>query len=170
MCDYMNGVVTSGSYFTYNGVRYGEGTEVLFKKEFYEKNNEFNAYTHRLYIERYKRVLASIKYENGKEVWALSKSNFWPMVSYRYADIDPYRDIEKIVTPVWYYTPKELVKLRLQNGTWFWHVWWQTLIYAVCLLISPLFQQWYLIWTIGLYAYLRICYIELARGGYNRGW
>lgn len=170
---YVNGYITHGSYFTYKGRRYGCGTVVKFTDDFYKRQNDYSDrpwFTFGEYRKRFIKVFSSIKYENGKETWSFGNENFFPMIDRKYTDVAPDRDIEKIVTPVWYYEPKELAKMRLREGIWIWYVWPQTLIYALCLLISPLFQQWYLIWTIGLYAYLRLCYIKLSEGGLNRGW
>ena len=41
MDEYVSGYITSGSYFTYKGVRYGEHTQVLFTEEFYKKVGEY---------------------------------------------------------------------------------------------------------------------------------
>lgn len=156
---YISGCVTSGDYFTYHGVRYGRHTHIRFKKAVYERIGQVPN-------QRY-TTFYSIKYINGAMVWRCGQN--W-MCTEQHANIVPDRDIEVIITPVYYYTPKELVKKRLKDGTWFSYIWKQTLIYALCLLISPVLQQWYLIWTIGLYAYLRLCYIELSKGEFNRGW
>lgn len=176
MGDYINGYVTGGDYFTYKGVRYGQYTKVLFKEEFYKSHNEYIDPMKNYSCETmggwkfpYFRTLRSIKSESGKIVWNFSKNDFL-LSTHHYIDIDPERDIEKIITPVWYMEPKELVKKRLNEGTWIWYVLPQTLFYAACLLVSPIFKQWYLIWTIGLYIYIRLCYIELSKGELNRGW
>lgn len=172
---YINGYVTSGDYFVYKGIRYGRYTKILFKDEFYERFNETikpNWANVRLWGWKYPyfRTFHSIGCENGKTVWRLNRPNWEILKPDDYVDVDPERDIEKIVVPVWYMEPKELVKLRLENGTWINYIWPQTLVYALCLLVSPIFQQWYLIWTVGLWLYLRLCYIELSRGELNRGW
>lgn len=148
LCSY----ITGGSFFTYKGVRYGKGTQIRFTEEFYkriEKPTQFS-------FSKRKDHFESITIENGKEIWHVWNSG-------DLKDVIPDRDIYNIVYPVYYYEPKELARQRLQNGTWFDYVWKQTLFYAACLLISPLFKEWYLIWTIGLYAYLRLCYIALSK-------
>lgn len=159
MNEYIGGCVTSGDYFTFRGVRYGRHTKLRFKKEVYERVGKV---PNKRYTTFY-----SIQNNNGETVWHCGKD--W-LCTEQHANIVPDRDIEVIITPVYYYTPKELVKHRFQDGTWFAYIWKQTLIYAVCLLVSPILQQWYLIWTTGLYLYLRLCYIELSRGELNRGW
>ena len=156
---YVGGCMSSGSYFTYKGVRYGEYTNVRFKKEVYERIGKV---PNRKYTTFY-----WIKEKNGKNVWGCGQ---WLHIFERHEDIVPDRDIEAIITPVYYYTPWELVKKRFKDGTWFGYIWSQTLIFALCLLFSPLLKQWYLIWTMGLYMYLRLCYIELSRGELDRGW
>ena len=167
---YDKGCVTSGSHFTYQGVEYGKYTIILFKEEFYKRVGEWFApmkaqsWTLKLgYKYPYFRTFSHATVENGKTVWHFS-SGSTQLVTHHFVDVDPERDIEKIITPVYYYTPKELVKKRLNNGTWILYVWKQTLIYLLCLLISPIFQEWYIIWTTGLYLYLRLCYIELSKG------
>ena len=163
---YINGYVTSGSYFTYKGVRYGQYTEVLFTEEFYKKVGEYkDSWIGRR--QRYFRTLMSIKTENGEQVWNFGTHG---MIGHKYIDIDPERDIERIIIPVYYMEPEELVKKRLKDGTWISYIWQETLFYVFCLLVSPIFKEWYLIWTIGLYAYLRISYIKLSKGELNRGW
>ena len=176
MDHYINGYVTRGDYFVYKGVRYGRYTKILFTEDFYKRVGE--------YIEPWKargwlgsgwkfpyfKTFHSIGYENGKTIWRLNKTNWEILKPDEYYDIDPERDIENIITPVWYLEPKELVKLRFSNGSWINYIWRQTVAYVLCLLISPIFQQWYLIWTVGLWLYLRLCYIELSRGELNRGW
>lgn len=161
--DYLGGCVTNGDYFTYQGVRYGMYTKILFKDEVYERMND-DPKKHSVIARHWKypyfRTFRSIKNENGKKVWAFG----YPLVDKRYPDIIPDRDIEKIITPIYYYEPKELVKKRLKEGTWFKYIWQQTLVYALCLLISPIFQDWWVIWTTGLYLYIRLSYIELSRG------
>lgn len=170
---YINGIVTSGSCFTYNGVRYGRGTQVEFTKEFLE-NTKMNAQEKidkfGYYTGGNTTVFHSIEQRNGQLIWKLNYPSCTMCKPYEYINIVPNRDIAKIIIPVWYYEPKELTKQRLGNGTWIFYVWKQTLIYTLCLLISPIFQEWYLIWTIGLYLYLRLCYIELSKGELNRGW
>ena len=80
----------------------------------------------------------------------------------RYVDINPDRDIYAIVHPVYYYEPKELFLKRWHDGTWIDHIWPQTLFYVLCLLVSPVLKQWYLVWTLGTYLYLRTSYITLS--------
>ena len=170
MESYINGVITDGDHFTYQGVRYGKYTKVLFTEEFYKRHKEIvdlNKYYGWKFP--YFRTFSHVKYENGKTVWCFGKKDIF-FVQNNYTDIDFEKDIEKIVTPVWYYEPKELVKKRLNEGSWILYVWPQTLFYLICLLVSPIFQEWYLIWTIGLYIYLRLCYIRLSKGELNRGW
>jgi len=163
---HLGGYATSGSYFTYNGVRYGRRTLIQFSDEF-KKNIKAHVkpgtYSNLAnYPGRFRGLTPfnSVKDDNGQLVWAFG----CPIVSDWIINFVPDRDIEKIITPVYYLTPKEMVKQRLKDGTWIACVWPQTLFYIVCLLISPLFKQWYIIWTTGLYLYLRICYIELSRG------
>lgn len=177
MADYVSGYVTSGSYFVYQGVRYGQYTQILFTEDFYKRVGE--------YIDPLKtnctaiwcgwkypyfKIFHSIEQRDGKMVWKLNKPKFTMFKPKEYLDIDPERDIEKIVTPVYYMEPKELVKKRLNDGTWINYIWPQTLFFVVCLLISPVLQQWYLIWTLGTYLYLRTSYITLSKGELNRGW
>lgn len=160
---YLGGCVTNGSYFTYKGVRYGKYTQILFKDNVYERLNDVPKYLSvRTWGSKspYFRTFRDIQQVNGKNVWLLG----YPLATQRYVDIDPDRDIEQIIIPIYYYEPKELVKKRLMDGTWIWYIWPQTLFYIVCLLVSPVFQQWYIIWTTGLYLYLRIAYIKLSRG------
>ena len=170
---YINGCVTNGSYFTYRGVRYGMYTKVLFTEKFYEKVGE--SYENKRHVGPaiscgwkypYFRTFDSIITENGKRVWRFGGRDL-TVVNHKYLDIDPNKDIAKIIVPVYYYEPKELVKLRLSNGSWIIHVLPQTLIYMLCLIISPILQQWYLIWTLGLGIYLHICYIKLSKGCLN---
>lgn len=160
---YIDGVVTSGSYFTYEGVRYGQYTIVTFTKEGF-KHHGLTYYNRTLTFHSIERG------EDGKLIWKFCVPNFAPYYPLELHDFDWGRDIEKIATPVYYMTPRELAKSRLRDGTWIFYVWQQTLVYVLCLIISPIFQQWYLIWTMGLYLYLRLCYIELSKGGLNRGW
>lgn len=161
---HLGGYMTSGSYFTYHGVRYGKYTQFLFTKEFFRNiKQHVEPGTHSGTAHYYARGLTtfhSIEEKNGKLIFYFGD----PLIYDRIVDFVPDRDIEKIVTPVYYLTPKEMVKHRLKDGTWFGCIWGQTLFYVVCLIISPLFQQWYLIWTVGLYLYLRIAYIELSKG------
>lgn len=163
--NYMWGETTEGSYFIFNGVRYGEYTEVLFKEEFYKNVEKFDAsklhprfWGHK---EPYFRTFRDIKDVNGKKLWLFGRY----LIGKRYYNIVPERDIEKIVTPVYYMTPRELVKKRIKNGSWILYVWMETLVYCFILLVSPLFKQWYLLWTVGLGLYLLIAYKKLSKGG-----
>ena len=163
---HLGGYATSGSYFVYKGVRYGRRTLIHFTKEF-EKNVRKHVQPGTLsnlaeYPGRFRRPTPfnMIKEENGQLIWAFGSAG----ISDRFVNFVPDRDIAEIVTPVFYLTPKEMAKQRLKDGTWIAYVWPQTLFYIFCLLISPLFKQWYIIWTTGLYLYLRVCYIELSRG------
>lgn len=143
--------VTGCSYFTYKGVRYGEGTKIRFNQQFYDSRNK----KHRCYEKV--EILKCI--EDGGKVWHCGQH-----ITYeRYEDVVPDRDIYGIVKPYYYYVPKELVQERLRDGTWILYIWPQTLFYTLCLIVSPIFQEWYLIWTIGLYAYLRLSYIALSK-------
>ena len=163
---YLGGYATSGSYFTYKGVRYGRRTLIKFSDEFRERiRNHVKPGTYSNlanYPGRFRgpTPFNAIKEENGQKVWLFGS----PMVTDWIIDFVPDRDIVEIVTPIYYLTPREMVKQRLKDGSWILYVWPQTLFYIFCLLISPLFKQWYIIWTTGLYLYLRICYIELSRG------
>lgn len=163
---YLNGVVTSGSYFVYKGVKYGKYTKVSLTPEAYNRYGlHYTTFNPRVF------VFHSIEEdEDGNEVWKLCLPNFAPFYPKDFYGIVPERDFEPTMVPVYYMTPRELVKSRLRDGTWIFYVWQQTLVYVLCLIISPIFQQWYLIWTMGLYLYLRLCYIELSKGGLNRGW
>lgn len=147
------GNVTGGSFFTYHGIRYGKGTQIRFNQQFYDTRNKPYSWSKR------KEEFDSIVIEGGKSIWRCGICG----IGERYADVVPDRDIYAIIKPYYYFEPKELVRTRLQNGTWINYVWKQTLFYVVCLLISPIFKEWYLIWTIGLYAYLRLCYIALSK-------
>lgn len=171
---YTGGVVTDGPHFTYKGVEYGCYTKVLFTDDFYKKVGE--------YVEPWKmpaktcgykypwfRTLDCTIMKDGKKFWCFQGYNS-VLATHRYADIDFDKDIEKIMTPVYYYEPMDLLKKRFRDGTWFWHIAKETLIYAACLLVSPIFKEWYLIWTIGLYIYLRFCYINLTQGELYNGW
>ena len=159
MSEYVGGCVTGGSYFTYKGVRYGECSRIRFKKEFYESRG---MQPNPKYITFYE-----IKQVDGHLVW---QCGYHLMRLERHSDVVPDRDIEEIVTPIYYYEPKELVKKRLKNGSWIIYIWPQTLIYILCLIISPLFKEGYLMWTTGLLIYLRICYVALSKGELYRGW
>ena len=159
MSEYVGGYVTGGSYFVYKGVRYGKYTKFKFKKEVYQSMNDRE---YRCCITFYE-----ITMRDGQLIWNCGNH----LVRFiRYPDIVPDRDIEDIVTPIYYYEPKDLVKKRLKEGSWIIYVWLQTLIYILCLLISLLFQQWYLFWTMGLLFYLRSCYVALSKGELYRGW
>lgn len=160
---YLNGVVTSGSYFKLDGVRYGQYTKVMFTEEGFKRHGL-------IYNNRILTFQSIEKDEDGNLIWKFCLPNFAPYYPKELHDFVWERDIKGIVAPVYYMTPRELVKSRLRDGTWIFYVWQQTLVYVLCLIISPIFQQWYLIWTMGLYLYLRLCYIELSKGGLNRGW
>jgi hypothetical protein len=165
LCSF-NGYVTSGSYFVYRGKKYGEFTEVEFTDEFYKENiKPVNMTAAEILGHGYAKTrnFVSVGTKNGKEVYFF-RNHQQSWTSEEYFDFIPDRDIKEIIRPTYYMKPKELIKLRLKNGTWFNYVWKQTLIYVLCLLISPVFKQWYLIWTTGLYLYLRLCYIELSKG------
>ena len=165
LCSF-NGYVTCGSYFVYKGEKYGEFTEVRFTDEFYKENiKPVNMTAAEILGHGYAKTrnFVSVGTKNGKEVYFF-RNHQQSWTSEEYFDFIPDRDIKEIIRPTYYMKPKELIKLRLKNGTWFNYVWKQTLIYVLCLLISPVFKQWYLIWTTGLYLYLRLCYIELSKG------
>ena len=162
---YTKGYVTDGASFIYKGVRYGCHTKILFTEEFYKSHKETigvdkNSVMYDSKIFQYYRTLHSIVMENGKIEWRFGTT----LISNRYYDIDPEKDIEKIIIPVYYMEPKELVMQRLSNGTWINYIWAQTLFFIFCLIISPVFKQWYLIWTMGTYLYLRTSYITLSKG------
>ena len=174
---YVDGYVTSGTYFTYQGVKYGEYTQVLLTEEFYKRVGEYvNPVETRSwaitcgYNFPYFRVFRGIEHRDGKTIWKLSRPKATMFKPNEYIDIDPEKDIKKIVIPVWYVEPKELVKMRLGNGTWIKYIGGQTLFYVFCLLASLLTYQWYLVWIIGTYIYLRTSYITLSKGELNRGW
>ena len=173
MDPYINGYITNGSYFTYKGVRYGRYTEILFTKDFHRRHPPafrpmWAFYTGGNWMDHIpcRRTFHSIVIENGKEVWRFGD----PMIYHKYDDIDPDRDIEAINVPVWYLEPKEMVKKRLMDGTWINYIWPQTLFYIFCLLASLITYEWYIVWIIGTYVYLRTSYITLSKGELNRGW
>lgn len=163
MWEYINGYVTSGRYFVYKGVRYGAYTVVQFSDEFLKRNGDLRTTWH---PRRGHRKLQSIVEKDGKLEWRFGDI----LIENRYYDVDPDKDIEKIVTPVWYLTPKEMVKKHLDDGTWIDYLWPQTLFYIFCLLASLITYQWYLVWIMGTYIYLRTSYITLSKGVLNRGW
>lgn len=166
---YSRGYITHGSYFVYKGIKYGEHTTVLFKEDFYERVGDHETDPMRFFGWKYPyyRMFQSIETKNDKMIWNFSTSDKWS-IDRSFVNFVPERDIEKIVGPVYYITPKELVKLRFNNGTWFNYIWQQTLAYLVCLLVTSICTQWYLTWTIGLYLYLRLCYIELSKEEFIR--
>lgn len=151
--------ITGCNYFVYKGVKYGKGTVFRFTHEFcckHEGRSPTDIYTQ----PSNPKTLLSLAHENGKIVWKIRNGGWQGEI--RYDDIVPDRDIYCILEPVYYYVPKELAKQRWHDGTWVNYIWKQTLFYVLCLLVSPIFKEWYLVWTIGLYAYLRICYIILS--------
>ena len=166
---YSRGYITHGSYFVYKEIKYGEHTTVLFKEDFYERVGDHETDPMRFFGWKYPyyRMFQSIETKNDKMIWNFSTSDKWS-IDRSFVNFVPERDIEKIVGPVYYMTPKELVKLRFNNGTWFNYIWQQTLAYLVCLLVTSICTQWYLTWTIGLYLYLRLCYIELSKEEFIR--
>ena len=161
------------NYFVYRGIKYGKGTKIRFTRDFYLRLKQYRTEVYRrnnpnsnftfsntYYREPEPSYFHYINIIDNKEEWICGSLAGTEM------EIIPDRDIQEILYAVYYFdplSPKELVKVRLKNGTWFDYIWKQTLFYVVCLLISPLFKQWYLIWTIGLYAYLRLCYIALSK-------
>ena len=145
--------ITCGSYFTYKGIRYGRGTIFRFTSEFYQNAGKSYNPHHR------KEQFDKIVVKDGKQMWHCGM--FCP--GYYYEDVIPDRDIWTIVQPVYYFEPKELVRQRLHDGSWIAYIWPQTLFYILCLIVSPIFQEWYLIWTVGLYVYLRTSYIKLSK-------
>ena len=149
--------ITCGDYFVYKGVKYGRGTVIRFNREFYKRQGRsydpFDVFHGRVEQFNYFTTV------DGKKAWRCDMLNPGEV----YVDVDPEKDIYAIVSPVYYYTPKELLKKRLKDGSWFGYIWSQTLFYIFCLLISPLFNQWYQIWIFGTYFYLRIAYITLSR-------
>lgn len=175
--NYTNGYVTCGSYFTYKGIRYGRYTQILFTEEFYKRANEYiDPCSTRSwaimggYKFPYFRVFHSVENKDGKEIWRLQRPKATDLKPTEYVDVDPERDIANIVKPVWYLEPKELVRMRLSNGTWMNYIGVQTLFFIICLLASLVTNQWYLVWTVGTYIYLRTSYITLSKGELNRGW
>lgn len=172
--DYVNGYMTSGSYFWYKGVRYGLGTKILFTEDFYKRVREYvnpHAITAGPAIRNglkypYFRKLQFIREIDGKIVWGFGN----PLIAHQYTDVDPERDIEKIITPVWYLTPEEMIKKRLSDGTWIEQVWPHTLILIFGLLFSLLFREWYLAWIMGPFVYWREVKKELSKGELNNGW
>ena len=163
---YTSGHVTSGSYFTYKGVRYGSDTVVLFTEAFYDRMGETAKYFEPQPY--YYRTFHDIKNVDGKMKWVFGKNRVYPL--FKYDAIDPEKDIRRIVRPVYFIEPKELVKLRLKNGTWINFIGKETLLYVLCLLISPIFQQWYAIWTTGLIWFLLYAYHELSKGALYNEW
>lgn len=146
--------ITNGDYFTYHGVKYGKGTKFQFESEYYQK--ALGKYMPR---DR-KETFNHFKTHNGKQIWCCG---FLDGVCDQYEAVDPDNDIKCITDPIYYLEQKELVNQRLNDGTWVNYIGMQTLFYLFCLLVSPLFNEWYLIWTIGLYVYLRTSYITLSK-------
>ena len=170
---YNSGYVTSGSYFTFQRVRYGSNTIVKFKDAFYDRMMETQSMQKNRLVrlgrkDPYYRTFHSISPDGCR--WHFGDRYDTIFNSYIYDNIVPDKDIEKIIVPVYYMEPKELVCLRLNNGSWIGYIWKETLFYAFWLLVSPIFNQWYLIWTIGLYVYLRTSYITLSKGELCNGW
>ena len=149
-------IITGGDYFVFKGERYGRGTKFRLNKRGYARNG--------ITIEDWevgkrKEEFYSLGIENGKQIWYCG---FAPAFVKKF-EIDPETDIYGITNPVYYLTPDELMKQRLKDGSWMHYIGPQTLFYLFCLLVSPLFKEWYLIWTIGLYIYLRTSYITLRK-------
>lgn len=162
---YINGYMTNGSYFVYQGVRYGRYTKVRFNDAFLARVGQLNS-RNEWSPHRGKRVFHSIAEVDGQKEWRFGDV----MIYDRYVDVDPDRDIEAVICPVWYLTPKEMVKKRLSDGTWINYVLPQTLFYIFCLLASLVTYDWPVMWIMGTYIYLRLAYIELSKGELNRGW
>lgn len=170
MDPFINGYVTYGSYFIYQGERYGQYTEVRFSDAFLERVGELND-RNRYNYNRGKRVFHSVETTNGKTLWKFwSPGGEMMKPQYEYYDIAPVKDIEAVIAPVWYRAPKEMVKKRLSEGTWIWYVLPQTLFYIFALLASLITYDWPVVWVMGTCLYLRLAYIELSKGEFNRGW
>ena len=163
--------ITWQNYFVYKGVKYGKGTKIKFTWEF---NQRFLIHT----MSKNKYWRAEADYRVGNKYYEPAPSWFWQIniidgkedwvcgyLAGTGIEIVPDRDIEEILVPAYYVeplTPRQLVKKRLKDGTWVNYIGAQTVFYVLCLIISPIFREWYLIWTIGLYLYLRTSYLTLS--------
>ena len=175
MCDYINGYVTDGCYFTFNGVKYGRYTQVLFKEDFYKRVGEYvtnsSGWAHLCgYKFPYFRALRSIKNVDGKLVWGFGSHKFYFMTTHRYTNIIPERDIERIIIPVYYMTPKELAKKRLREGNWFKYIGFDLICYLCILPVSLIFNDWLTLWIFATGVFIYKAYKELSKGELNSGW
>lgn len=147
--------VTKGDYFTYKGVKYGQKSIFILTENFY-KQATGKQY---VYPNNLKQEFDRYVYKDGKKLWHCG----WCCPGEYYEITDPDNQIKGVPYPVYYMEADELVHQRLRDGSWMDKIGFKTLCYLFLLLISPLFNQWYLVWTIGLYWYLRTSYIELSK-------
>lgn len=167
MSEHKHPYIVGGSYFTYKGVRYGVKTRVKFSKEFYSRaGTAYNWHGLRFQdLDRYYQYIGDTWFV-GEWRSSESGSKYLRFAFYEHMQhIDPDKDIVEITRPIYYYDPptqKDIRQKRLKNGTWFLYIWDITLWYILALLVSPIFTQWYVIWTSGTYVYLRFCWIRLS--------
>lgn len=147
--------ITHGSYFIANGVKYGQGTTLRMSQSFYKRHGIKKSpykYTNEIFYEIVKR--------DGKTLWGFGK---WYGAK-KYYELNTETDIEAIMSPVYYYIPKELAKERLKNGTWIQYVSGiETLCLIAWMIVILVAKDWFTGWIFGFIVYGYSLYKRLSK-------
>ena len=165
--------VIGGSYFTYKGVQYGNGTKLQYTFDFHKrvlmnanKNNPYwkPQYDYKMYEEYYtpKPVwFNQIYYYKGQERWGCGML----ACDAPGMEIVPDRDFKEILIPVYYVeppTPKELFDERMHDGTWINYIPGFIPVYICWMLFCLISNQWLTGWVLGTYLFLRLSYLKIS--------
>ena len=156
------------SYFVLNinekGKQYilAEGTEIQFKREFCCRANPFISPNLRSSASAGLPMTSKFSHtyvdSDGKTMWVFNNA----MVK----DFNWDRDVEKIIKIVPYVPPKtekEKIQEKFDNGTAMKYIWFDTIVYIMCLMFSLFFYEWYIGWIGGTIIYYFVCKEKLSK-------
>lgn len=140
-------------YFNYKGQRFGRETKVQFTDDFYRKNYSYGNQISRYYPSTFYCVIN----EDDRLHWCFNNCNVY--------DIDPDRDIVKIVKSVPYVvvTDKDKIRAKKEKGQTWEYIWPGTLVYIFCMIFITVFNERLWGWIAATILYNNYCYEQLSR-------
>lgn len=145
------------TYFELNGVKYGQGTKIQFKPDFYHKWAYCSLFKGYPYMKPNPSVFRAIFVKDGKTSWHFNN-----------CIIDDFvwdRDVEAIVEPVYYIvkTDKDRIKEKKDQGKTWEYIWSGTIIYICSMLFITIFNERIWGWIAATILYKNYCYEKLSK-------
>ena len=145
------------NYFVLNGVKYGNGTKIQFKPDFYKRNASCGLFVGYQYTKPKPSVFLAILVVDGKTSWRFNNCII--------DDLVWDRDVEAIVEPVYYIikTDKDKIKEKKEQGRAWEYIWPGTIVYILSMLFITIFNERVWGWIAATILYKNYCYEQLSK-------